>query len=207
MSENIPAVILAGGQSRRMGGAAKFRIRIGGMTLLEHVIARLRPQTGEILLNLNDPAATDFDPAIAIRPDGIGGYLGPLAGILTGLDYYLQQGSPARHMLSAPIDTPFLPADLTCRLMEAAAKSPDAIIMARSSGRVHPVIALWPLSLRDDLHDALVAGEIRKVRDFILRHPSREVEWMAERGKDPFFNINRPEDIETARARLQLSPP
>lgn len=201
MSEKILAVILAGGQSRRMGGEAKFRITIGGMTLLEHVIARLRPQTGEILLNLNDEMETDFDPMLAIRPDGLGGHLGPLVGVLAGLDYYNEKGTSARHILSVPIDTPFLPLDLVPRLLDAASTDSDMIVMASSNGRLHPVIALWPMSLRDDLRDALVGGEIRKVRDYVLRHETCEVAWDVA-GGDPFFNINRPEDIEIARARL-----
>ncbi len=202
MKGAIPAVILAGGRSRRMGGGRKYLLELDGQTLLERTFACLRPQTTEILLNLNDPDGTVFSPEIAIRPDCIGGFLGPLAGILTGLEYFAGRGLTEGHMLSVPADTPFLPDDLVRRLLSNEIVDKETIVMARSGDRAHPVIALWPLAIARDLRMALRDEQIRKVLDFAERYPCLEVEWPVGNG-DPFFNINRPEDMELARERVK----
>ncbi|MAL77597.1 MAG: molybdenum cofactor guanylyltransferase MobA [Sneathiella sp.] len=202
MKGAIPAVILAGGRSRRMGGGRKYLLELDGQTLLERTFARLRPQTAEILLNLNDPDGMVFSSEIAIRPDCIEGFLGPLAGILTGLDYFAGRGITEGHMLSVPTDVPFLPGDLVSRLSSNEIVDKETIVMARSGDRTHPVIALWPLSIIGALRHALMKDNLRKVTDFTARYPCQEVEWPIGNG-DPFFNINRPEDMELARERVK----
>lgn len=206
MRSAIPAVILAGGQARRMGGGRKYLLELDGETLLSRIIAALRPQTGEILLNLNDTPGNAFETDIEIRPDCVDGYPGPLAGVLTGLEYFAGRGVAEGHMLSVPADVPFLPADLVRRLSMNDIVDKETIVMARSGGRVHPVIALWPLSIVSDLREALLSKGMRKVTDFADRYPRREVEWPVGNG-DPFFNINRPEELELARERMRANRP
>ena len=107
----------------------------------------------------------------------------------------------ATHMLSVPTDAPFIPADLVGRLASGIEGNTNKIVMANSVGRVHPVVALWPLSLAEDLRAALVEEDLRKILVFADRYPRSEVVWNESEG-DPFFNINRPEDFEEAERRL-----
>lgn len=193
---NFPCLILAGGQSRRMGGGDKFLEKIGTKTLLEHIVERIEPQVGPILLNSNIAIEDAGFPVIA---DVVTGHLGPLAGILTGLEYFREKGCAATHMLSLPSDAPFIPCDLVEKLTDGLADSPTSIAMAYSKGRVHPVVALWPFTIAKALRDALVNEDLRKILVFAERYDLRHVQWTDER-QDPFYNVNRPEDLEYARS-------
>lgn len=186
-----------------MGGGAKFLEELGGKTLLSRIIKTLRPQVGEMILNMNMQTDDPVAPGLAILPDSVDGFAGPLAGILTGLEYFNAQGVTASHMLSVPTDAPFIPSDLVERLAAGLDDgNGETIVMAKSVGRVHPVVALWPLSLAADLRRALVEEDLRKILVFADRYNRVEVEWLGGEG-DPFFNINSPEDLEAARDRLR----
>lgn len=198
-SHRPPGLILAGGRSSRMGTDKAF-LEIGGQTILAHVVRRLDPQVSEITLN----APADFSNPLGLRllPDVITGQIGPLAGVFSGLRDMLDRGLPATHLLTAPSDSPFVPADLARRL-EAEAVDPNAIVIAASDGRDHPVVGLWPVSIADDLESWLSGPDNRRIKDFLRRHPVVTVEFpmiVTEHGLlDPFFNINTPEDLQEAR--------
>lgn len=192
----IPCLILAGGQSRRMGGGDKFLKTLGGKSLLERVLETIEPQVGEILLSQNSGLEHDTYP---VRPDCVSGHLGPLVGILTGLEYFREKGCEASHMLSIPADAPFIPDDLVSRLKDGLGTSEHSIVMAYSKERIHPVVALWPFELTDALRIAVTREDLRKILVFAERYSLTSVRW--EEG-DPFFNINRPEDLEAAEKLL-----
>jgi len=194
-----PAVILAGGLSRRLGGGDKALRDIAGRPLLDHVIARLSPQCDPLVLNANgDPARfAAFDlPVIA---DSIANFAGPLAGVLAGLDWVAAHRPDARFVLSAPADCPFLPRDLVTRLSAAQRATQAEIAVAASGGRSHPVVALWPVALREPLRDALAHDGLRKVGLFLARYSLATVEWPVA-PIDPFFNANTPEDFAEAQS-------
>ncbi|MDX8464402.1 molybdenum cofactor guanylyltransferase MobA [Mesorhizobium sp. VK23B] len=210
MDRSIAGIILAGGQSRRMGGGDKPLLSLGEGRLIDHVAARLKPQVGTLALNANgDPARfTSLD--IPVISDTVPGYAGPLAGILTGLEWAAT--NPAcRSLVSAAGDTPFFPGDLVERLVATADKRPGAIAVASSGGRWHPTFALWPLGLSDALHHFLVDEDNRRVSAFMERHGFVQVEFpMIEaegRRIDPFFNINTPDDLAQAEHLLQSLRP
>jgi len=198
---DVLGVILAGGQSRRMGGGDKALRDLGGRPMLTHVIARLSPQVSRIVINANgDPAR--FTPfGLTVFPDTRDGFLGPLAGVLAGLLWCAAHAPQCRYIATAASDAPFLPHNLVARL-KAAVASRTGIALAASGGALHPVIGLWPVALADDLDAALAAG-VRKVLAWTDRHGTIPVEFAAERlaaGEvDPFFNANHPEELETAR--------
>ena len=150
---------------------------------------------------MNADIPKDAVPDLPILQDSVSGFAGPLAGILTGLEYFSAKGEVASHMLSVPTDAPFIPDDLVLRLSEGLQDDKTTIVMARSVGRVHPVVALWPISLTSDLRKALTDENLRKILVFADRYNRIEVDWTEDEG-DPFFNINRPEDLEAARQRL-----
>ena len=112
-------VVLAGGLARRMGGGDKARIRIGGTTILERVLARLSPQCSRVILNANGDPARFADTGLPVVADSVPDFAGPLAGILAGLDWAAAQTPEIADVVSVPGDCPFLPHDLVTRLIAA----------------------------------------------------------------------------------------
>lgn len=198
-------LVLAGGLARRMGGGDKTRIQIGGVTILDRVLATLSAQTVGIVINANGDPARFADTGVPVVPDNVEGHPGPLAGILAGLDWLAQQDNGVEWILSVPGDCPFLPDDLVERLHRArrAMGAGVPLACARSGPWRHPVVGLWPLALRADLRQALVEDDLRKIEVWTSRHGVAIADWPAE-PVDPFLNVNTPEDVERAtRIALQ----
>lgn len=191
-------VILAGGLATRMGGGDKALLDLGGRTLLDEVIDRLHPQVGALALNANGDPARFARFGLPVLPDTIPGHPGPLAGILAGLDWAAQRG--ASHIVTAAADTPFLTAGLVARLIGAAEMAREPIALAATSSGLHPTFGYWPVTLRDDLRLALEVGT-RKVAAWALGEGAARATF-ADTPEDPFFNVNTPEDLAQARARL-----
>lgn len=189
-----------------MGGGDKTLLALDGRPLLDHVVARLAPQVGSLVLSANGDPARFAATELPVLADTVEGYAGPLAGILTGLEW-AAANTACKALVTAAGDTPFLPADLVARLAAAAAGRPGSIAVASSSGRRHPTFALWPLGLRQALRHFLVDEDNRRVSAFIERHDCVEVEFslLAADGAqiDPFFNINTPDDLAVAERLLQ----
>jgi molybdenum cofactor guanylyltransferase len=199
----IAGVLLAGGQSQRMGGGDKNLRLLGGKPVLAHVIERAKPQVEALVLNANgDPQrfATFGLPVIA---DSITGFAGPLAGVLAGLDWAAKNLPEAELVASFATDAPFFPRDLVSRLAVALEEGGFDLACAQSNGQAHPVFGLWPVSLRAALREAL-AGGMRKVDRWTARYKLVEVEFLAE-PVDPFFNANRPEDLAEAERLVALA--
>ena len=190
-------VVLAGGLARRMGGGDKGLIALGGRPILEHVLERLEPQVDRIVINANgDPgrlAAYGF-PVVA---DAIEGFAGPLAGVLAGMEWAERECPGSEWIVTAATDTPFFPRDLVRRLEQAVEADGADMACAASGGRHHPVFGLWPVALRADLEGAMAAEGVRKVDLWTARHRLAVAGFPAE-PYDPFFNVNRPEDVAEA---------
>lgn len=192
-------VILAGGQSTRMGGGDKGLLPLGSGTILGHVIDRLSPQVARLALNANGDPARFESFGLPVLADSVEGFAGPLAGVLAGLDWAAEQG--ASHIVTAAADTPFFPADLVPRLLLAAEESGHPIALAKTENGRHPTFGLWPVALRDDLRRALRDG-IRKVVQWTDAHGTATAVFPTDRF-DPFFNVNTPEDLATATKLLE----
>ncbi|MGB0440798.1 MAG: molybdenum cofactor guanylyltransferase MobA [Paracoccaceae bacterium] len=202
VQQSPAAVILAGGRATRMGGGDKGLRSVQGRPLLDHVLARVRPQVSAIVLNANGDAARFSAYGLPVVPDSLPDYPGPLAGVLAGLDWAAGQGHS--HMVSVAADTPFFPTDLVARLQ---AEAPNGLALAASrggDGRVwrQPTFGVWPVALRDDLRAALQDG-LRKVVLWTDRHGAGQAVFDATQ-MDPFFNVNTPEDL--AQAQQMLDP-
>ncbi|TMJ61805.1 MAG: molybdenum cofactor guanylyltransferase MobA [Alphaproteobacteria bacterium] len=198
----IPGVLLAGGLARRMGGGDKPMRQIGGRTILERVIARLQSQCQALILNANGDPARFASFGLPVVPDTVENFPGPLAGILAGLDWAAANRPDAEWVLSAAADCPFLPRDLVARLHRARIEQGAQLAVAASGGQSHPVIGLWSVALRDELRNALVIEDIRKIDRWTARYALATVSWPAE-PLDPFFNANTVDDIAEAE-RLAL---
>lgn len=187
----VAAVILAGGRATRMGGGDKPLLRLHGQPILSHVIARIAPQVEALAISANGDPARFAAQGLPVLADPLPGFPGPLAGILAGMDW--AAGLGIGRLLSVPGDTPFLPRDLVARMQQAP------FPMAASEGRTHPVVAIWPVALRDRLRQALIDGE-RRVGRFAAACGAERVDFAD--APDPFFNINTPEDLAAAEVRL-----
>ncbi len=199
--QQIVGCVLAGGQSRRMGGEEKALLSLGGQPMLTRIIERLRPQVGPLILNANGDTARYSPFALPVVPDNITGFAGPLAGVEAGMGWARQNAESATHLVTAATDTPFFPEHLVASLVDAIT-TPDDIVMATSAGNRHPVFALWPLHLHDDLHGWLRQTDTFKVMAWVHRHNLSLVDFppLEKAGQtiDPFFNANTPEEFATA---------
>jgi molybdopterin-guanine dinucleotide biosynthesis protein A len=192
-------LVLAGGLARRMGGGDKARIRIGGLTILQRVLACLTPQCSTVILNANGDPARFSDTGLPVVADSVPDFAGPLAGILAGLDWAAANAPQCEWLASVPGACPFLPKNLVPRLHEARAAAGAPLSCARSGQWRHPVVALWPVMLREDLRRALVDDGLRKIETWTARHGAGIADWPAE-PIDPFFNVNTPEEAARAEA-------
>jgi len=195
----VAGVLLAGGQARRMGGGDKCLRELGGMTLLARTIERVRPQVKTLVLNANGDPARFAAYGLPVIQDVIEGFAGPLAGVLTGLEWVRANAPNCPWMLSAPTDAPFLPDDLVATMKDAVDELFADMACAMSNGRNHPVVGLWPVRLAGELRKALVEEDIRKIDVWTARYRLAEV---PADPVDPFFNANRPEDLAEAERLL-----
>lgn len=191
-------VILAGGQARRMGGGDKGLIVLKGRTLLDRVIDKLGPQAEGLVLNANGDPGRFAEYGLPVIGDTVAGFVGPLAGVLAGLEHAAAQGHS--HIVTAAADTPFFPDDLVARLQRAAARAGTPIALAGTQeegrGTRHPTFGLWPVALRADLRVALEEG-LRKVVLWTDKHGAATAAF----DDDAFFNVNTPEDLAEAETR------
>lgn len=197
----LPAVILAGGAARRMGGADKLLLPLGGGTILDAILDRLAPQVALIAVN------TAGDPGRLVRwdlpvwPDRDATRPGPLAGVLAAMAGAEALGAEA--VVTVPCDVPFLPRDLVQRLRASAPPGGGAVaaaaVPADAAPTLHPACALWPVAWRKRLERDLAAG-VRRLGDWAQAMGAGVAVFPAG-GPDPFLNVNTPEDLAVARAR------
>ena len=175
----IPAMILAGGTAKRMGGIDKPLVQIDGQPLLFHILSAIRAQAGPIALNANSDPARFAEFNLPVISDVIKGQLGPLAGLLTAMEW----ANPAPHVLVVAGDTIGLPKNLVTQLSPAPA-------YAQSEGRDHPTIGLWPTTLAPELRKFLNDGN-RRMMEWVQIVKARGVPLDTQ-----LRNINRPEDLK-----------
>lgn len=190
-------LLLAGGLARRMGGGDKPLRTIAGRSILAHVVERLSSQCDGLVVNANGDPARFAGYGLPVVADGVPDFAGPLAGILAGLDWMAASRPGTEWLVSVAADTPFIPRDLVARLHEAREAGNVPLACAASGGWTHPVIGLWPVSLREDLRHALTVEDERKIDRWTARHGCASAEWPVT-PVDPFFNANKPEDLDEA---------
>ena len=205
-SVDIAGVILAGGQSSRMGGGDKSLKLLGNKTILEHVIERLSPQVATMVLNANGDPQRFSRFGTPVIQDQTDGFLGPLAGVLSGLEWAEKNGF--QRIITVAADTPFFPKTLARDLCSAVSNSSAPIALAATQPfgmhkiNRHPTFGLWPVSLRNNLKDSLNVG-IRKIVIWTELHGHIDV--LFESGEhDPFFNVNTHADYNFAKKRINL---
>ena len=183
----ICAVVLAGGAGRRMGGADKPLLAFRGEALIARILRTIGPQVTAAAISANGDPARYAGFGLPVLADRAFAGAGPLAGVLAGLAW--ADGAGAEALLSVPGDVPFLPGDLVARLLPGPS-------WAEGGGRVHPLIALWPVAAEERLRAHLVAGGSRAVRVFGEALGMRVVAFAGE----SFANLNTPGEWAAAEA-------
>jgi molybdopterin-guanine dinucleotide biosynthesis protein A len=186
-AERVAAVILAGGQGRRMGGADKGLVEYQGRPLIEWVLDALAPQVEEIVISANRNLERYAAYGRRVLPDSLPDFPGPLAGVLAAL-----QAVDADWLLVVPCDTPHLPADLALRLLGAAQLESVPLAVAEDDGRVHHSCFIVGTDQHDSLAAFLARGE-RAVRRWQAELSSVTVRFDAA----CFANLNQPGDLQS----------
>lgn len=186
-----------------MGGGDKCLMELDGSTLLRRLIDRAAPQTSALVLNTNSDPALFASYGLPVAADAVDGYAGPLAGVLTGLEWAAGNLPGCVWVASFACDAPFAPRDLVLRLLDAVRRDNADMACATSAGRDHPVFGLWPVACAAELRAAIVDDGVRKVDAWTSGYRLARADF-ATGPVDPFFNINRPDDLAQA-ARLLAS--
>ncbi len=206
----LVGVVLAGGEGRRMGpGPLKPLRPLGGRPMVAHVVERLRPQVMDLVVVANDPLPGIGALKVPVIPDPPdvrraaereGRRLGPLAGILAGMEWARAHHPHAGWILTAPADVPFLPLDLTVRLCGLMHVPEPDVLMVRHGGRREHTLAVWSVKLADDLRRAVLQEGVRRVDEFARRYAFAELAWPGDAA--PFLNVNTPAELTLASRRL-----
>ncbi|MCY4149532.1 MAG: molybdenum cofactor guanylyltransferase [Gammaproteobacteria bacterium] len=191
---SITGLVLAGGQARRMGGVDKGLIDIHGQTIVERITRQLKGQCANVMINANRNLEQYRQFGCAVIEDQIGGFQGPLAGMLSGLD-----SMRTEWLITAPCDGPFLSNTYAESMLQAAQSIGTPIAVAKDQERLQPVYILLHISTRDSLEAFLNSGE-RKIDRWFAEFNFAEV-MIADCG-DMFENINTPEQLEICRKKL-----
>ena len=193
-ADDITAVILAGGKARRMGGEDKGLIELGGRRLIEYIIAALRPQADSIIVNANRHLETYGEYGLPVVADMLSDYLGPLVGMASGM-----QATDRPWIVTAPCDSPFIPADLVTTLSSTLAQQQAVICVAHDGERMQPVFAMLRCELLPDLLSYLEDGG-RKIDRWYATHRVAIADFSGS--PDTFLNLNSPKDRQLLEDRL-----
>ena len=190
--KNFIILFLAGGLSKRFGGGIKCFAKINGTTIFDKIILNLKKQNATILINANSNEKIFTDTKFHIIKDLNKNFQGPLAGIYACMLWIKKKKLRAEWILSVPSDTPFLPSNLL-DVFESKINNINKILIARSNGKIHPVIGLWNINLFNSLEDELKSNN-RKIMNWVYKWDFDFVDFPFDL-YDPFFNINNKEDI------------
>jgi molybdopterin-guanine dinucleotide biosynthesis protein A len=200
-SQPIVGTLLAGGLSRRMGGGDKNLLQLLGKSILQHVVEKAEPQVDTLILNANGVLNRFSRFELPVVSDVIEGYAGPLAGILTGLEWASKNMQTCKWVATFATDAPFIPENLVAKLLQSIEVEGADMACAMSNDRTHPPFALWPVRLKDQLRAAMVDEKMRKIDIWTARYKIAHVPFLVD-GIDPFFNINKPDHLEEAKRFL-----
>jgi molybdopterin-guanine dinucleotide biosynthesis protein A len=198
-------VILAGGAGRRMGGANKALLELGGRPLLAHLLDRLKV-TGPVAIVAHDAVGAEVLQrfGLPVLTDGFADYRGPLAGVLAGLSWRRQHYPESTGLVSLPVDCPFLPPDIALRLSETAEARQTDVVYAACDGVQHYACAWWAPDLEAPLRRVVEAAEVLAIRRFTQNLKVASYEFPAVRARD-FRNLNTAEAMAEAEGSVEAT--
>lgn len=204
MAGRPAGVILAGGRSRRMGGAGKALLPLNDEPLLAHVIRRLQPQTGLLLLSVESNPGGLESFGLPVVPDLLPNHRGPLTGLCSALEYLVQDDHQDGLVL-CPCDAPFIPPDLVEKLVSAVSVEPRPVAVVSYQGILQPTFSLWQNHHLPIIHEAVVKQGDGGLKYILKSLPHCIVEWVPAE-PPPFYNVNTPAELTVAAEWLRSRP-
>ena len=197
---NILAVVLAGGQSKRFG-EDKNQAKLGNLTLLEHVLSKVTKKFEKILIISNQNLNLKMLNSITIIPDCIQGNLGPLVGVLTAMKWIKKNNKQYQWIATFPSDTPFFDTSIIEKYKSRINLNESLLYFARSNQKRHNIFGLWSVKLMDTLENDLINNNFRKVEKWADKIGVKTINVKIDKF-DPFFNINTKTDLKEAEKIL-----
>lgn len=191
----LSGLILAGGRATRMGGIDKGLVAFDGNCLIEHAIARLRPQVARIFISANRHIEHYAGYDWPVLEDRFGHFAGPLAGLLRALEQ--ADGMP---VLVVPCDAPLFPTQLAARLLESYVEGATSAVIPHDGSRLQTLFGLYSPTVLSSLTDYLAAGQ-RKVETWVNTLHPVIVDFSNE--SEAFMNINTESDLQAALSLLE----
>ena len=198
---NILAVVLAGGQSKRFG-EDKNQAKLGNLTLLEHVLAKVTKKFEKILIISNQNLNLKMLNSITIIPDCIQGNLGPLVGVLTAMKWIKKNNKQYQWIATFPSDTPFFDTSIIEKYKSRINLNESLLYFVRSNQKRHNIFGLWSVKLMDILENDLINNNFRKVEEWANKIGVETINVKIDKF-DPFFNINTKTDLKEAEKILK----
>ena len=197
---NILAVVLAGGKSKRFG-EDKNQIKLGDKTLLEHVLSKINNKFEEILIVSSHNLEIKKSENITIIPDCFDDF-GPLAGVLSSMKWIKENQKKYKWVATFPSDTPFFDISIIEEYKKRININDSSLYFIKSNNKRHNIFGLWSIDLLDVLEDDLKNNNFRKVADWADKIGVKTID-IEVNEFDPFFNINTKEDFEKAKEILK----
>ena len=197
---NILAVVLAGGKSKRFG-ADKNSVKLGSKTLLEHVLSKITQKFEEIVIVSSHPLEIKKTKNITIIPDCLYD-LGPLAGVLSSMKWIKKNKKFYQWIATFPSDTPFFDTSIIEEYKKKVKLKESNLFFVRSNEKRHHIFGLWSIDLLETLEDDLIKNNYRKVEEWANKIGVKIIDIKTE-NYDPFFNINTKEDLKIAQNILK----
>ncbi len=198
---NILAVVLAGGQSKRFG-EDKNQAKLGNITLLEHVLAKVTKKFEKILIVSNQNLNIKTLNSITIVPDCIQGNLGPLVGVLTAMKWIKKNNKQYQWIATFPSDTPFFDTSIIEKYKSRINLNESLLYFVKSNQKRHNIFGLWSVKLMDTLENDLINNNFRKVEKWADKIGVKTINVKIDKF-DPFFNINTKTDLKEAEKILK----
>ncbi len=196
---NILAVVLAGGKSKRFG-EDKNQIKLGEKTLLEHVLSKINNKFEEILIVSSHNLEIKKSENITIIPDCFDDF-GPLAGVLSSMKWIKENQKKYKWVATFPSDTPFFDISIIEEYKKRININDSSLYFIKSNNKRHNIFGLWSIDLLEVLEDDLKNNNFRKVEDWADKIGVKTIDIKVKKF-DPFFNINTKEDFEKAKEIL-----
>ena len=197
---NILAVVLAGGKSKRFG-RDKSQVKLGNKILIDHVLSEIIDLYKDILIVTNEPIKFLNSDKISITSDIKKG-LGPLGGVFSAMRWAKDNRKNYKWISTFPIDTPFFKKEHLSKFYKKINLDKSNLFFMKSKNTRHNIFGLWSIELYEKLEFALNKGD-RKVELWANKMGVKTIDFDHENNKDPFFNINTEEDLKTAKILLE----
>ena len=200
IENNILGVVLAGGKSKRFG-SDKTSIKLGDKTLIEHTISKIENNFQEILIISNNENHLINKKNVFLTKDLIDGYLGPLIGVLSAMDWVEKNNKNYKWIATFPSDTPFFDQKVIENLKKCTINESKKLFFIKSGNKRHNIFGLWSMELKETLKNDIDNG-IRKVEDWANKVGSEIIEMNSDNDYN-FLNINTKEDLEKAKKKIK----